>query len=133
MLINLLLCPSTLLPHPSPSRGEQGPCHQHQPQPDVPHEVDAAPVAHSRLKAEQQEAHTHVLKHPHLEEPAQPIKQLLLPWRLTITESRGKHFVDHHGRWDSEETEVVAGMDAMPVGTHPHRHGNPANTQHDGE
>ena len=84
-------------------------------------EVDARPISESCGKPEQQKAHRHVLKRSHLKEPTEPIKRSRSTTVDAVTTKHRQHQVlGDEVRRNCQETEIVAGVNAMPECTHGH-------------
>ena len=80
----------------------------------MPSEIDGLPVTQSGPKLQQQEAHAHVVKTSHLEEPASPVKEVLLLGGGVLPEGANHGFLCHQDGRDGEEAEVVPWVDAVP-------------------
>ena len=93
--------------------------------PDVARIVNAAPVLHRVLEREQQEAHAHVIKRAHLDEPQERAHDSLLQRRLVVVERLQQEVLRSQTVRYCEEAEVVTRMETVPECTHKHCYGNP--------
>ena len=86
--------------------------------------INISPVSNRVIKSLENEAHAVIVKSPHLEEPTDPVEDQHL--RGGASSECSHHHVLGDEDWrDSEETQVVTGIYAVPEGTYTHRYGNP--------
>ncbi|KAF3839674.1 hypothetical protein F7725_018391, partial [Dissostichus mawsoni] len=82
---------------------------------DVHAEVDGHPVVDGVRGLEQHEAHAHVVVRPHLQEPVNPVEDVLTRRTQSSSDRRLHGRLGCDAQRDGEEGEVVAHMKSMPV------------------
>lgn len=82
---------------------------------NVNYEVYGAPVIDGVAGLQKNKSHAHVVVSPHLEEPVDPVEDILALRSQTGSDGslHGRFCCD--AQWDGEKREVVTSMEAMPV------------------
>lgn len=83
-------------------------------------EVDGGPVADGVAGLQQDKAHAHVVIGPHLEEPVDPVKDVLARGPQSGPDGGLHGSLSRDAQGDGEEGQVVASMEPMPVCTDEH-------------
>lgn len=93
--------------------------------------VDGGPVVDGVRGFQQHEAHAHVVVGPHLQEPVDPVEDVLTR-RTQLSADRGLHGrLGSDAQGDGEEGEVVADMQSVPVGADEHGPAGPESYRRD--
>lgn len=96
---------------------------------DMNDEVDGCPVVDGVRGFQQHKAHAHVVVGPHLQEPVNPVEDIL-SLRTQFGPDGGLHGrLSRNAQWDCEEGQIVASMESVPVGTDEHGPASPEGTQ----
>lgn len=82
---------------------------------DVNYEIYGAPIVDGVAGLQENKSHAHVVVSPHLEEPVDPVEDILALRPQTGSDGslHGRFCCD--AQWDGEKREVVTNMEAMPV------------------
>lgn len=82
---------------------------------DMNYEVYGAPVVDGVAGLQENKSHAHAVVSPHLEEPVDPVEDVLALRPQTGSDGslHGRFCCDT--QWDGEKREVVTSMEAMPV------------------
>lgn len=125
----LLLLPSPPFPFPTQHPANDDAANGD----DVHDKVDGRPVVDGVWGLQQHEAHAHVVVGPHLQEPVNPVEDVLAAG-TQFSSDRGLHGrLGCDAQGDGEEGEVVASVDSMPVGADEHGPASPESHTQTGE
>lgn len=117
LLFTLLSLPLSSLHQPPEQNAGQGD--------DVDDEVDGGPVVDGVAGLQQDEAHTHVVIGPHLEEPVDPVEGTLTPGPQLGPDRRLHGRLSRNAQGNGEEWQVVASVKPVPVCTDEHGPSSP--------